>query len=79
MKFKWLTTLFGDGKTKEIQAVRMWEVRWQSRYDEYSGCVRPEVECFTSEQLAKDFAAALRAAFKLVKITSGNNVTVKSK
>ena len=63
---------------KEVDAVQLWEVRWQSRTGLYATDVRPQMEGFTSEQLATDFADALRAANKLLCHTGeGLGVTVR--
>ena len=59
-----------------IEVVQLWEVRWHSRHGEYSGDIRPEVEAFTSEADAEEFATALRNAFALTRTKSGNGVTV---
>lgn len=66
-------------EVKEIDAVQLWEVRWTSRYDKWHSSLQPEMECFTSEELANSFADSLRAAFKLVRNTSSveTNVTVR--
>jgi hypothetical protein len=61
---------------KTVDAVQLWTVRWLSRYNEYAGSVREEVEAFTSEQDARDFKLALENAFKLLKHTSGTTVTI---
>jgi hypothetical protein len=55
--------------TKEIDVVQLWEVRWRSRYGEYSSNTKPQVECFISEEDARDFAKALENAFKLIRHT----------
>ena len=63
-------------EVKTIDAVQLWTVRWESRYNEYSGGLRKEVEAFTSEQEAQDFKLALENAFKLLRHTSGTTVTL---
>jgi hypothetical protein len=65
-----------SNKTKSVDAVQLWEVRWTSRHGEFSGMTSTELEGFTSEELANEFAQALRNAFKLIKHSSGNRVTV---
>ncbi len=75
MDFKWLRIPFSN-ETKEIKVAQTWEVRWQSRYGEYSGSVRPELESFLTEKEANDFAESLRAAYKLLRHTSGTEVSV---
>jgi glutamate dehydrogenase/leucine dehydrogenase len=75
MAFKWLTVPWSN-KTKDIQVMQTWEVRWQSRNGEYSGSVRPEAEVFTSEEEAKEFANSLSKAFKLIRHTAGTSVHV---
>jgi hypothetical protein len=63
-------------ETKTIDAVQLWTVRWYSRYSEYSGGLRKEMEAFTSETEAQEFKLALENAFKLLKHTSGDEVTL---
>lgn len=63
--------------TKEVDAIQLWEVRWDSRYGQYISDVQPEVEAFPSEEEANEFKEALVNAFKLIKHTSGNTVTVR--
>jgi len=61
---------------KEVRAVQMWEVRWISRYGSYHQDIQKELECFTSEEEAKEFATSLRNAFKLVRNTSEDQVYI---
>lgn len=64
--------------TKEIEAAQTWEVRWTSRYAEYSSSTSPQVEVFYSEELAEEFKKSLENAFKLLKHTgAGTQVTIK--
>lgn len=65
-----------SNETKTIDVAQLWDVRWNSRHGEYSGDIRPQLECFTSEEAADAFAESLRNAFKLIRTTSGNNVFV---
>lgn len=75
MNFKWLKVP-KTNETKDVQSIRMWEVRWFSRYDAYHNCIKEEVECFLSEELANDFAVSLNNAFNLLRHTSKTKVTV---
>lgn len=70
-------TVPNSNETKQVDAVQLWEVRWQSRYGEYHTDTQPEMECFTSEIEAKAFAESLRAAFKLIRHTRGNDVEIR--
>jgi hypothetical protein len=63
--------------TKEVLVYEMWEVRWDSRYGSLSYDTQHEVEVFPSEQDARDFAVALKNAFKLIKHTSGTDVSLR--
>lgn len=65
-----------SNETKEVDAIQLWEVRWTSRYGSYSRDTQAEMEAFPSQNQAEEFAQALRNAFKLIKHTSENNVTV---
>jgi len=72
--FKWLR--IPTGETKEVKAYENWAVRYKSRHGNFSGDTRPEAEFFTNEEDAKAFAEQLKAAFKLVKNTADNYVTI---
>jgi hypothetical protein len=60
-----------------VDAVQLWEVRWQSRHGAYSGDVRPEMEAFTSLDEASRFQLALENAFRLIRTTSGTKVFIE--
>ena len=62
---------------QELQVYKTWAVRWTSRYDDYSGSTRCEMELFTTLESAEEFAHQLKDAFALIKHTSGDVVTVK--
>jgi hypothetical protein len=62
--------------TKLVDAAQMWSVRWCSRSGIYSSDFRPEIEVFSTEELAKQFAASLKNAFKLIKHT-GEGAEIK--
>ena len=66
MDLKWLLVPFSN-RTKKVQAVQLWEVRLTSRQTEYSHDARPEMEAFTSESEANEFAAALENAVRLLR------------
>ena len=68
---------FPSGQQKTVEAAETWRVSWYSRYGEYFGNTREEVEVFFSEKDAKDFADSLRNAFKLLRHKSLTTVTVK--
>ena len=61
MLWKWLTVPFTN-ETKQEKVIQLWEVRWQSRYGEFSEDTRPEIEAFTSEEEARAFAISGRDA-----------------
>lgn len=61
---------------KEVDAVQLWEVRWQSRNGEFHGETSREVEAFPTEKEASEFAESLKNAFKLIRHTSGNRVQI---
>lgn len=60
----------------EVEAIHLWQVEWTSRHDIYSGSLKKEFEVFTSEEDATAFANALRAAYKLLRHTSGTEVSL---
>lgn len=71
MDFKWLTVPFTN-KTRQTQAVQLWEVRWHSVKVTYKGgsCrFKPEIEAFTNSGEAESFANSLRKAFSLVRLS----------
>ena len=74
-----LRRLFVPTGTRQVDAVELWEVRWQSRHGEYSGSIRPESEVFPKREDAEAFAQALRDAFRLIKHTSGTSVKIEYK
>jgi hypothetical protein len=78
MNFKWLTVP-KTNETKEVEAVYLYEVRWRSRTGEYGSDTRPEVEGFVTQELADAFATSLRNAYKLLRTTSGTDVSVVTK
>ena len=65
--------------TEEIETVQLWQVTWCSRHGDYFGNTSKEFEVFTSEQDAKNFVESLRAAFKLIRHTSGNDVKLEKR
>ena len=65
-------------KTKTFKEGETWYVRWYSRYGEYSGDVKPEIAVFPDKESAKEFEAELKAAYKLLRHTSGTRVIVQS-
>lgn len=57
-------------ENKEVDVIKTWRVTWKSRKDDgygQYGAVREEIEIFTSDTLANEFAEQLRAAFKFVR------------
>ena len=60
-----------------VYAHRSWIVRWESRHGEYSGNTKKEAEIFPIHDDAIAFKDALEAAFKLIRHTSGNKVTIE--
>lgn len=64
-------------ETVLVDAVQLWEVRWQSRHAGGHYDTQPEVEVFVSEEGAKAFATSLRNAFRLLRHTSRIEVTVE--
>jgi len=66
-------------KHVDVEAIQLWQVEWKSRYEDYSYAIKDEFEVFTSEEHAKEFAEALRAAFKLIRHTYGNEVKLSKR
>lgn len=76
----WFTkqiTVPENNRTKVVDAIQLWEVRWTSRNGYYHSDRRPEMEAFPTEEEANFFADALKKAFSLIRNTSSENrVTV---
>lgn len=73
LSFKWLTVPFSN-RTKRVEAVQMWEVRWWSvalRYKPHIALcdTAPQLECFTSEAEANAFATSITNALNLLRNT----------
>jgi len=58
-----------NSATKEVEAVQLWYVKWNNVYHYVSTHwqARANIEAFTSEQEANEFAASLKAAVALLK------------
>lgn len=65
-----------NNETKEVEAVQMWEVRWQGRHGEFSTSTSPQMEAFTSLEQANEFATSLQNAFRLVRHVGADKITV---
>jgi hypothetical protein len=65
------------GEEKTIEAAETWRVSWMSRHDRYAHDTRLESEFFFSEEDANNFANSLRNAFKLIRHSSGNTVSIE--
>lgn len=74
MKFK--KAQFRDEQTMQVDVAEVFEVRWQSRHGEFSYATRPEIRVFAKEKDAISFRDALRDAFRLIKHTSGTEVSI---
>ena len=68
---------FRDRTETSVDVFEAWEVRWRSRYGQFSSDTQPEVKVFPKEEDAKEFKKALEDAFKLIKHTSGTYVELK--
>jgi hypothetical protein len=66
-----------SNETVEKDVVQLWRVDWESRYGSFSNNTKKETEVFTSEEDAKAFKLSLENAFKLIKHTSGNQVSIE--
>ncbi len=67
---------FRSPEVESVDVVETYEVRWESRYGYYLHDVQPEVRVFASKKDARAFRAALFDAFRLLKHTAGNEVTL---
>lgn len=62
---------------KTIEAAETWRVSWIGRYGRFAHDTRLESEFFFSEEDANDFANSLRNAFKLIRHSSEDTVSVE--
>lgn len=72
-----------SNETKEVDVAQTWEVRWHSISLKYSPAdamcsTEPEMEVFTSERAADEFAQSIRNAWQLARIR-GNKVSVSKR
>ena len=67
---------FRDRQKISVDVFEAWEVRWYSRYGHFHGDTRPEIRVFTNKKDANEFKKALDDAYKLIKCTAGNRVTL---
>ena len=65
------------GQTIKVDVYEIWMVRWRSRSGLYHSDTKDTAEAFTNEQDARKFEKALKDAFKLIRHTSGTNITVE--
>lgn len=76
---KWITKLITvpvSNATKEVEAIQLWEVRWETQIRKYPySDVVAFLEGFPTEAEADRFAEALRKAFKLTKAWGEVTVT----
>jgi len=69
--------LFIPTKQKnQLKSYKSWVVRWKSRQGEFQSNTQNECEIFTTKKDAVLFANQLKNAFKLIRHSSGNEVTV---
>lgn len=68
--------LFRSKKTVEVDEVQLWYVRWTSRYGGMMRDTKKEVKAFPNYDDALEFKQALEDAFKLIRHTHGNKVTL---
>lgn len=66
-----------QSQTGEVYAHQSYVVRWESRNGVWHDSTKPEVEIFPLKEDAEAFKAQLEAAFKLIRHTSGNKVTIE--
>lgn len=66
-----------SNETKIADTIQLWYVSWYARHGAYYADTRREVEAFPTEAEANTFATSLRNAFRLIKHTSGTEVTVE--
>jgi hypothetical protein len=77
---KWFTKVINApaGVTVELEGIRTWTVRWESKRGNYPYTTkRPEVQMFTNKEDANHFAQSLRDAFKLIRHTAEADVVVE--
>lgn len=65
-----------SNELKPVESVQLWYVRWTRRYGMFHNETEEVMEAFASSETANEFADSLRAAFTLIRHTSGTKVTV---
>ena len=62
---------------KEVDAVRVWFVEWTSRFGSCTFEEKKEAVAFLSPETAQEYKTALDNAFKLIRYTAKNEVTIR--
>jgi len=76
MKYILKTLFIPKEETIEIKAIKSWTVSWINRHGSFSWETETEYETFLSKEDAKAFKKQLKAAFNLLRHTSGTNVNI---
>jgi hypothetical protein len=77
-KMKFLKKIFiPSGEKTELPALENWIVRYRRRYGLFSTEWQYEAEVFTNEKDAQAFAEALKDAFRFIKNTADNKVSIE--
>lgn len=74
---KKLITVPATNETKQVESATLWVVEWTSRHGSFYSDTMRQFAAFPSEVAANEFALSLRNAFKLIRTTAENKVTVK--
>jgi len=64
-------------ETKEVDALEVWSVRWESHKGQYSADIETYAEFFVTEESAELFAKSINAARELIRYTSGRAPVIK--
>lgn len=78
--FRKKTIVIPSEEVVEVEAADIWRVEWWSmerRRGTWSGYPRPEIEVFTSEHAAREFADRLKDAITLLKDHGETRITVR--
>jgi len=73
---KLVKMLFRNEEECSVEVLDTWEVRWYSRDGDFHSDINPEIRVFPSLEDAKSFKSALEDAYKLLRYTSCNKVSL---
>ena len=75
--FGWLKSVeVPSGEKVNLEGLVTWKVQWLARNGQFAGHTFPTAQFFTTKEDAEKFAVQIKEAFKLVRNTANNEITV---